>query len=196
LFTYEDNDDDPNQPRKRQTASDSPDIVARIFAQKIKAMLKDIKDGLFGDVQGFVFTIEFQKHGLPHIHLLIILKQPFKICDAAHVDSIISTQIPDPVAHPTLYATITKCMIHGPCGAANTRAPCMVNGKCSKHFSKAFCPETHFGEDGYPEYARPNNGRTYTNHKGRSVLPSRPSNISTSIYTEVMTMPLLLWVKI
>ena len=61
LFTY---DDDPDQPRKRQTASDRPDIVARVFAQKIKAMLKDIKDGLFGDVQGFVFTIKFQKRGL------------------------------------------------------------------------------------------------------------------------------------
>src|SRR6202050_5217175 len=73
-----DDNDDPDQPRKHQTASDRPDIVTCVFAQKIKAMLKDIKDGLFGDVQGFVFTIEFQKHGLPHIHLLIFLKQQFK----------------------------------------------------------------------------------------------------------------------
>jgi hypothetical protein len=116
LFSYDDDDDDPDQPSKCQTASDRPDIVARVFAQKIKAMLKDIKDGLFGDVQGFVFTIEFQKRGLPHIHLLIFLKQGFKIRDAAHVDTIVSAQIPDPVAHPMLYATITKCMMHRPCG--------------------------------------------------------------------------------
>ena len=82
LFTYEDDDDDPDEPRKHQTASDRPDIVACVFAQKIKAMLKDIKGGLFGDVQGFVFTIEFQKRGLPHIHLLIFLRQNFKIHDA------------------------------------------------------------------------------------------------------------------
>jgi hypothetical protein len=114
LFTYDEDDDDPDQPRKKQTASDRPDIVARVFAQKIKAMLKDIKDGLFGEVLGYVFTIEFQKRGLPHIHLLLFLKGPFKIRDAAHVDSIVSAQIPDPVAHPMLYETITKCMMHGP----------------------------------------------------------------------------------
>ena len=75
LFSYEDDEDDPDYPRKCQTASDHPDIVAHVFFQKIKSMLKDIKDGLFGDVQGYVFTIEFQKWGLPHIHLLIFLKQ-------------------------------------------------------------------------------------------------------------------------
>ena len=95
------------------------------------SMLKDIKNGLFGDVQGYVFTIEFQKWGLPHIHLLIFLKQQYKICNAEHVDSIVSThcQIPDPVAHPLLYATVTKCMMHGPCGPEFPNAPCMVNGK-------------------------------------------------------------------
>src|SRR5882762_1972800 len=115
LFEYQADDDDPDQPRKRQTASDRPDIVTRVFAQKIKAMLKDIKDGLFGDVLGFVFTIEFHKCGLPHIHLLIFWRQQYKIHDAPHVDTIVSVQIPDPVAHPMLYATITKCMMHGPC---------------------------------------------------------------------------------
>jgi len=179
LFTYEDDDDDPDQPRKRQTASDRPDIVARVFAEKIKAMLKDTKGGLFSNVQGFVFTIEFQKCGLPHIHLLIFLRQAFKICDAAHVDSIVSAQIPDPVAHPTLYAMVTKCMMHGPCSPELPNAPCMVDGKCNKHFPKAFNPETHFGEDGYPEYARPDDGRTYTNPRGQTfdnhnVVPYSP----------------------
>ena len=90
LFPYDNNDDNPDQPRKRQIASDCPDIVARVFVQKIKAMLDDIKSGVFGDVQGFVFTIEFQKCGLPHIHLLLFLRQWFKICDAHHIDSIVS----------------------------------------------------------------------------------------------------------
>src|SRR6202050_1087681 len=163
-----DDNDDPDQSRKHQTASDHPDIVARVFAQKIKTMLKDIKDGLFGNVQGFVFTIEFQKCGLLHIHLLIFLRQQFKICDAAHVDTIVSAQIPNPIAHPMLYATVTKCMIHGPCSPGYPKAPCMVDGKCSKHYPKPFCPETRMGEDGYPEYVRPDNGRTYTNSKGQT----------------------------
>jgi hypothetical protein len=44
----------------------------------------------------------------------------------------------------------------------------MVDGKCSKCFPKQFCPETCFGEDGYPEYARSDNGRTYTNSRGQT----------------------------
>src|SRR6202158_3044945 len=51
LFLYQTDDNNPDGER-RQTASDRPDIVARVFAQKMKAMLKDIKDGLFGEVMG------------------------------------------------------------------------------------------------------------------------------------------------
>ena len=131
-------------------------------------MLDDIKFGVFGYVQGFVFTIEFQKHGLPHMHLLLFLKQWFKICDAHHINSIVSAQIPDPVTHPALYATVTKCMTHGPCGPEFTNSPCMVKGKCSKHYPKDFCAETCLGQDGYLEYARPNDGRTYTNSCGHT----------------------------
>ena len=179
LFSYEDDDDDPDYPKKCQTASDHPDIVAHVFFQKIKSMLKDIKDGLFGDVQGYVFTIEFQKWGLPHIHLLIFLKQQYKICDAGHVNLIVSAQIPDPVTHPLLYATVTKHMMHGPCGPEFPNPPCIVNGKCSKHYTKDFCAETHLGKDGYSKYARPDNGRTYTNPCGKifdncNVVPYNP----------------------
>ena len=142
-------------------------------------MLKDIKDGLFRDVQGYVFTIEFQKQGLPHIHLLTFLKQQYKIHDANHVNLIVSAQIPDSVTHPFLYSTVTKCMMHGPCGPEFPNAPCMVNGKCSKHYPKDFCAKTHLGEDGYPEYARPDNGKTYTNPRGKifdncNVVPYDP----------------------
>jgi len=70
-------------------------------------------------------------------------------------------------------------MMHGPCGPAFPNAVCMVNGKCNKNFPKDFCPETRFGEDGYPEYARPEGGRTYKNAKGhtfdnRNVVPYNP----------------------
>ena len=36
MFSYEDDDDNPDYPRKLQTASDCPDIVAHVFFQKIK----------------------------------------------------------------------------------------------------------------------------------------------------------------
>ena len=50
-----------------------------------------------------VRTIEFQKHGLPHMHLLTYLDQPYKFRNPEDVDTLVSAQIPDPATHPTLY---------------------------------------------------------------------------------------------
>src|ERR1700723_1635085 len=174
-----DPDPDPRVKRRKQTAADRPDIVARVFHEKKQALLKEIEDGLFGDVIGSVHTIEFQKRGLPHMLLLIFLKPDQKIHNAAQTDSIVSAQIPDPEAHPLLYETVTTCMMHGPCGPEHPNAPCIVDGQCSKRYPKTFRNETNFGEDGYPEYARPDNGRTYTNRNrhtfdNRSVVPYNP----------------------
>jgi hypothetical protein len=167
-----------NHQRRKQKASDRPDIVARVFEMKKNELLKEIKDGLFGRVPAMVHTIEFQKRGLPHMHILIFLGEEDKIRDAAHVDRIVSAQIPDPELHPRLYATITNCMLHGPCGNDKPNAPCMADGKCSKHFPKEFSDVTVFGENGYPQYARPNNGRTVEKngfvYDNRHVVPYNP----------------------
>ncbi|KAL5699215.1 hypothetical protein ACHQM5_030150 [Ranunculus cassubicifolius] len=66
--------------KPHQTASDRPDLIARVFELKRKALMNEIvKKKLFGEVAAYVFTIEFQKRGLPHMHALIFLKQPHKI---------------------------------------------------------------------------------------------------------------------
>ena len=169
---------DPNNPLKRQTAVDRPDIVAHVFNQKKNALLEEIKNGLFGTLAGMVYTIEFQKRGLPHMHLLIFLNGNHKIRNAEHVDKIVSAQIPDKDAHPMLYDAVTKFMIHGPCGPERPHALCMVDGKCSKHYHKEFVPKTLYGEDRYPQYARPNNRRTYVSSgtimDNRDVVPYSP----------------------
>ncbi|OBZ78054.1 hypothetical protein A0H81_02325 [Grifola frondosa] len=173
-------DNDPDDTARKQTAADRPDIVVRVFKLKKEALLKKIKDGFFGNLAADVWVIEFQKRGLPHMHLLIFLEEPYKIRDAAMVDSIVSAQLPDPETQPLLYAMVTKCMLHGPCGPAHPNAPCMSeNATCSKRYPRDFCEETTMGEDGYPVYARPNNGRTFTNAKGqvftnRDVVPYNP----------------------
>ena len=93
------------------------DIVARVFHLKKEALLKKLKDKdhpFFGEMVADVYTIEFQKRGLPHIHILIFLREDLKIRDVAMVDAIVRAELPDPVTEPLLYATITKCMLHGP----------------------------------------------------------------------------------
>ncbi|GBM53848.1 putative RNA-directed DNA polymerase from transposon BS [Araneus ventricosus] len=37
----------------------------------------------------------------------------------------VSAELPDPIADPTLFQIITRCMIHGPSGTLNSNLPCM-----------------------------------------------------------------------
>lgn len=145
-----------------QTASDRPDLVARVFQMKKKAILDDIyKNGIFGRAVAYVYTIEFQKRGLPHMHLLIILEQGHKIVTPDDIDTVISARWPDPEHEPKLFDTVKRCMVHGPCGTQNPNSPCMENGKCTKGFPKPFQSRTSMDRDGYPAYRRPDDGRSY-----------------------------------
>ncbi len=80
-----------------QTSTDRPDLIARVFQLKKKALLADIyKANIFGHAVGHVHTIEFQKRGLPHMHALIFFAHPYKILNSEDVDSIVSAAWPDP----------------------------------------------------------------------------------------------------
>ncbi|XP_050110486.1 uncharacterized protein LOC126589277 [Malus sylvestris] len=75
---------------------DRPDIVSRIFKAKLNHMIKFIKSGKpFGDVESVIYTVEFQKRGLPHCHILVWVNKHYKCHSPYDVDSIISAEIPD-----------------------------------------------------------------------------------------------------
>ena len=56
-----------------QKATDHPNIVSQVFEQKKKVLLRLIDNSFFGTAVAHIHTIEFQKRGLFHIHLLIFL---------------------------------------------------------------------------------------------------------------------------
>lgn len=106
-----------------------------------------------------VCTIEFQKRGLPHVHIILFMHPEDKPTTARDIDRIISAEIPNEQEDPTLFAAVEAYMMHGPCGQANRNSPCMKGGKsCSKHFPKSFTTRTSIDE-GFPHYKRRNDGR-------------------------------------
>ena len=73
-----------------------------------------------------VYTIEFQKRGLPHAHICLFLNDESKLPSVEHVDNFISAEIPDKNLDPDLYTLVSDYMILGPCGVAKPNCPCMV----------------------------------------------------------------------
>ncbi|XP_057433001.1 uncharacterized protein LOC130725830 [Lotus japonicus] len=160
-------------------ADDRPDIVARVFKMKLNDLMSNLKKGkIFGEVQAGTYTIEFQKRGLPHAHILIWLQGEGKLKTGDDIDKVISAEFPDPVLYPALSAAVSNYMMHGPCGFANMNYACMKNGKCEKFFPKQFQNSTTIDEEGYPKYRRRDTGVSVTKKDivmdNRYVVPYNP----------------------
>ena len=136
-----------------------PEIVARVFKLKADKLIELIvKDEIFGQVIAYCWVIEFQKRGLPHIHLLVTLDFKYKLRTKDCIDRCIKAEIPNKNDDEELYNLVTKFMIHGPCDK-NSACWNSTKNKCSKNFPHKFRNETEFNENGFPFYKRPNNGR-------------------------------------
>ncbi|KAL5723595.1 DNA helicase [Ranunculus cassubicifolius] len=164
-----------------QTAQDRPDITTRIFHSKCEELKKDLfVKGVLGKVVAHVHVIEFQKRGLPHAHLLLILDHADKLHSPDDYDSVVRAEIPDKVAEPDLFRIVMRHMIHGPCGKhIDESQPCLKEGICKKFFPKAFAEFTVEGLDSYPTYRRRRNGPQVKLHNrimvdNRWVVPYNP----------------------
>ncbi|XP_035832001.1 uncharacterized protein LOC110870495 [Helianthus annuus] len=122
-----------------------------------------------------VYTVEFQKRGLPHAHICVFMHSDSKILSVDQLDPIISAEIPDIAEDPELYKLVADYMIHGPCGPLNMNCPCMIDRKCSKKFPKKFVNETCLDKKGFPVYRRRDSGlsvvKSRVNVDNRYVVP-------------------------
>jgi hypothetical protein len=132
--------------------------VSRVFHLHLAELLRDIKDRhVLGVPVAHVHVIEFQKRGLPHCHMLIVLRAEDKLRTRDNIDRLISAEIPDPEEDLELHSLAKSFMINGPCGVQNPSCVCM---QCKKNCPKPFREETVENVNGYPAYRRRNNGRT------------------------------------
>jgi hypothetical protein len=122
---------------------------------KFDALLDDLlKKNVLGKVVGHVASVEWQKQGLPHVHILLFMAHEDKPKTPEIIDKVVCAEIPNERENPRLFKIITKNNIHGPCGEMNPNSPCMrdLPKTCSKMFPKEFRDHTLIQDNAYPEY--------------------------------------------
>lgn len=69
-----------------QSPTDRHDITARVFNQKLKAMVNFIvKFKVFGSVRCWMYCVEWQKRGLPHAHILLWMAEKIRPDEIAEI---------------------------------------------------------------------------------------------------------------
>ncbi|XP_074317075.1 uncharacterized protein LOC141650993 [Silene latifolia] len=136
------------------------------------------KEEYFGPTVADIHTIEFQKRGLPHAHILLWLKRGSTEVSTDYIDTIISAEIPDKNKEPRLYEIVSRYMVHGPCGKDGPNCPCMMNDVCTKKYPKEHNKSTTLDHNGYPVYRRRKDSRTIKKgvHEmdNRNIVPYNP----------------------
>lgn len=155
--------------RPGETALDRPELVSRVFKLKKQQLIRDLStEMIFGKLDARTHSIEFQKRGFPHAHIIIWLHDK-KHMTTEEIDKIVCAEIPDEYVTITekvgekevktkmknpLYEAVTKFMLHGPYGPENPTLSCMRDGYCKYGFAKDYVSKTEMSEDGYPLYRR------------------------------------------
>ncbi|KAK1378676.1 hypothetical protein POM88_025420 [Heracleum sosnowskyi] len=127
----------------------------------IESKTEDIKKKIFfGRCDAVMYVIEYQKRGLPHVHMLIWLHPADKATLSTNVDTFVSVEIPAENTNPYGHQAVKTFMMHEPCGANFPHSPCMDNYICTKKFPKKYCQGTMFDKGGFPIYKRRKTGVT------------------------------------
>jgi hypothetical protein len=147
-----------------QSAFDRPDIVCRVFKQRLSALLANLRAGKYfkGRVIYEISVIEYQHRGLPHAHIVMKLdgapmaSQPIEA--SAWVDANISAKMPIITEASTpediAYAELVETHMTHKC--ANAVNGCLdENNHCKKGYNdNVILPNTIFDIKGFPKYQR------------------------------------------
>jgi len=123
-----------------QKSSDRHDLIVRVFKLKLRKLIDLItKCKIFGNVISWVYSIEWQKRGLPHAHILMWLENKVH---PDRIDNIISAELPDPEKNPHLFDIIKKC------GQLNPFSVCMQDGQCKCNYPRKLLDVTRSDKNG------------------------------------------------
>jgi hypothetical protein len=154
--------------------ADHPDLCCRMATQKFRQLLKHVSgpNGLLGPVKAWIWSLEYQKRGNKHWHL-VLMNDPATPGDPntpEYVDQFITAKIPDepekddPDYDAKMYyrKLVTDLYIHD-C-EDNPEAACRVgrpDNECRFGFPMKACERTVLHTSGHNNvtYARPDPGQ-------------------------------------
>jgi len=154
---------DPNWPEIQsqllpgQDFTDVPVVVCRVFHRKLLLLFKTLKT-MFPNAGRQVYcicSIEFQKRGLPHAHILIKYEKDCMQPD--DIDHVVSAELPQDSSDRDI---VLKYMIHKhpslnrPPSAYCQRVDVTGNRVCRFHYPKPIQATTTINFDGRVEYRR------------------------------------------
>jgi Helitron helicase-like domain at N-terminus len=159
----------------------------RVTQLKFQAFLKEIKSGLFSAILAYVYTVKYQKHGLPHFHLLLFLDYKAPSYEGflfpRYVDNIILAKLPSPEIDPdgSLTKIVKGCILYRKCSQEDPSALCTRNNLCKKGFSKPYQEATYTKTSRYLLYHRRqdtpyiiNSQQHLSENLNRQVIPYNP----------------------
>lgn len=127
-----------------QNASDVPQVVVRVFHQKMKHMI-NILSKASGGFQYLIWVVEFQKRGLPHCHMIIKLKSELSILET---EALVRAELPTEEEDAELRRLILKHNMHPQSHLTVPYSRCNKNGKCIYKFPIPLQAMTSFNEFG------------------------------------------------
>ncbi|KAL3122114.1 hypothetical protein niasHT_001654 [Heterodera trifolii] len=148
----------------RQQYTHRADIVCRIFMDKAAEFVRDlVEKNVLGKVAGWCYSVEHQKRGMPHIHMLLILQERERVLTPENVDQYVFARIPPlpPMEDMSVEANqqrrlwhyVTTMMLHD-CNSACTEVDEQGRTRCRKHFPKPYSDLTELSEVRYTSYVR------------------------------------------
>eukprot|EP00918_Siedleckia_nematoides_P087190 GHVU01191799.1.p1 GENE.GHVU01191799.1~~GHVU01191799.1.p1 ORF type:complete len:1705 (-),score=120.63 GHVU01191799.1:910-5910(-) len=162
-----------------QQPADRPDLLARVFEGKLRSILREVvQEQLFGRVIGYVGVVEYQKRGLPHCHVLVILEEPERFSTLPNrlqeIDDCVVAEIP---RRGELQDLVVEFMVHGDC-ESNEAAPCRAaTGACRHRFPQRFQQRTtrcrRTKKVCYRRRQHGGNGAPAVLHRGNRVIDNR-----------------------
>ena len=107
------------------------------------------------------WVIKFQKRGLSHTHISLILDEQSKLRTTEQINSVVIAKSPNSTNHPNAYEIVTRCFVHNSYRTFNRKSSSIENKKCNKQYPWNVVGVTCANSNGYPLYRKRDDGRTF-----------------------------------